>query len=382
VIRARYATLVLALFAIAAAPANRPTGFIALSRLVAAHPLHVVLLEYDREIAALRSTQTLPGLRDAAATTANAAAAQRRDATAGRAVVERINARGGNVDLSRERAALATLAASRNATEDAMNSYAGALARETGASISAYQSATLQRSRRAYAARAQQLREKELTLAFDLERADAGERLKLELKLDDLHLTPSRRATLKAALATLDQRELQAVTAQRRHDAAILASYGQRLQDEGTGASAQMAAQLHAKAAANFAVRTRVLQAQSSAAEPIANLRSRISAFSGTYRRPADSAAIDSGLKMASGDLSHSFDELAAADRQSQRDTTAQIAALEAGRSALYNVIVAQILRAAQRIAAERRLANVDFAGAPPPHSIDITAAVKAALTR
>jgi hypothetical protein len=382
VIRARYATLVLALFAVAATPAQGPSAFIALPRLIAAHPLHAVLVEYDREIAALRSTQTLPGLRDAAATTAKAAAAQRREAAAGQAIVARVNARGEDFDRSRERTALATLAASRSASDAAMSSYSGALVRETNTSISAYESATLQRSERAYDARAQQLREKELTLAFDLERADAGERLKLELKLNDLHLTTSRRAALKVALESLDQRELRTVAAQRRQDAAILASYRQRLEDEGASANAQMTAQLRTKAAANFAVRTRVLQAQSSAAGAVANLPARIAAFSRTYHRAADAAAIDSGLQMASGDLSRSLSALAAADRQSQRYTAAQIAALEADRSALYQTIVAQILRAAQRIAAEHRLASVDFAGSRPPHSVDITAAVEAAVTR
>ncbi|MGA8097509.1 MAG: hypothetical protein WB810_02495, partial [Candidatus Cybelea sp.] len=49
-------------------------GFVDLPRLVASHPLHSVLAQYDSEIAALRSTQNVAGLRDPAATAARSAA--------------------------------------------------------------------------------------------------------------------------------------------------------------------------------------------------------------------------------------------------------------------------------------------------------------------
>ena len=124
-----------------------------------------------------------------------------------------------------------------------------------------------------------------------------------------------------------------------------------------------------------------MLQAQSGASDDGAN-RYRLSAFGATYDRGADAAAIDSGLRTAGSDLARRFDALAIADRQSQRATATQLMALEDDRHALYQAIVAQILRAAQRVAAGRHLGIMDFAGPRPPNSVDLTRAVKAELIR
>ncbi|MGA8575537.1 MAG: hypothetical protein WB609_07615, partial [Candidatus Cybelea sp.] len=59
---ARSFALILAVLLTAAGPPNSPEGFVDLAQLVASHPQHAILFEYDREIAALRSTQNLPGL--------------------------------------------------------------------------------------------------------------------------------------------------------------------------------------------------------------------------------------------------------------------------------------------------------------------------------
>jgi hypothetical protein len=374
----QYCALLLTLLALGATQAKPRVGFIDLPQLVASDRLHAVLAEYDREIAALRATQSLPGLRDPAQTARNAALAQQGEAAAAQAAVAAIDARDANSDRERERKALATLGASPHAGRDALSEYTRTLARETHASLAAFERATVERDERAYAARAQQLREKELTLAFDLERADAGRRLALRLKLGDLHLFAPQRAKLQAELNALDARELQAVSKQQRLDAATLAAYRLQLAEKGAAANAQMAAQLSAKAAANFAVRRQVALGGSSAER--SGLPDRLASFGATYARGADAEAIGSGIRATAADLSQRFAALAAQDRQSQREVAAQLATLQADRIALYRSIVARILRTAVRLARQRGLAGINFTGERPKAGVDLTEAVKESI--
>ncbi|MGB6646188.1 MAG: hypothetical protein WBE35_14250, partial [Candidatus Cybelea sp.] len=68
-------TLALAAALIGATPHAPPEGFVDLPRALAAHPLQAVLAGYDRGIAALRSTRSLPGLTAPAGRAKNDAAA-------------------------------------------------------------------------------------------------------------------------------------------------------------------------------------------------------------------------------------------------------------------------------------------------------------------
>lgn len=373
--------LVLALFALGATPAKPTAGFIDLAQLVSIHPLHAVLLDYDRSIAALRSTQELSGLREPAKLARTALAAEQRETSAARAVVAGINQRNAATDRERERTALSRLNGSQRAAQPAMSAYTAALVRETSTSFAAFERATAERNARAYATRTQQLREKETTLAFDLEREDGGRRLALQLKLEDLHLVAPARAKLREQLAALDAREFAAISTHRQRDAATLTAYRLQLADEGATANAQMAAQLRAKAAANFAVRRGVAQNGSTANER-AGLENRLASFTATYTRGTDALAIDAGMREVSGDLSQRFATLAAADRESQQEVTSQLATLQNNRNALYRSIVAQILQAAARVAKQRGLDGIAFVGRRPKTGVDLTAAVKAAMTR
>lgn len=109
------------------------------------------------------------------------------------------------------------------------------------------------------AAREQQLREKELTLAFDLAQANALKRLRLRLKLEDLHPEPTTRKQLEAELSALNAGESRAVAAMRHSNAAVLADYRLQVEHDTARAGSQMAAQLQAKAAANLALRRKAL---------------------------------------------------------------------------------------------------------------------------
>ena len=379
---ARHAAAALALAAFlspVSAPAAQGPAYVNVARAVAAHPLHAMLAQYDREIAALRATLTvprkaIPPQRRAPAPRVWRAAPARRSRTC--APLPRAR---GTDDRTTERDALAAAGSSQRAADRAMAAYSAELARETSASLAAYGDSIAERNARALAARRQQLHERELTLAFDLARSNAGHRLALRLKLDDLRLDRSDRARVAAELAAMNARETRAVAAMRRDDAAVLAAYESRLRSDGATEYARMAAQLKAKAAANLATRRRVLRAGANA--PAAQqLTHQAAAFSASYRPSADAQAVANGLHAASADISRRFAVLGATASASQHETVAQISTLQANRDALYRAMVRQVMREALAAAKARNLAGVAATPARPRGSVDVTPAVEAAL--
>ncbi|HXO17264.1 MAG TPA: hypothetical protein VN909_03760 [Candidatus Dormibacteraeota bacterium] len=377
------AVLAVAVFLTAAAPrVQAPIGFVDVARVVASHPLHAVLAQYDREIAALRNTLPAPGAGDPAAQAEHGSAVLARSSAAGESRLGRATGRATAMDLQRERAALAAIDASRLAADQEMNAYAGELRRETDTMLVAYARSVAQRNGRAIAARQQQLHERELTLAFDLARATAGRRLALRLKLEDLHLDRETRSRFDAELSRLNARESDAVDAMRRSDAAVLAAYSSTLRSAGNVDNARMAAQLRAKSAANLALRRRVLLAGSGEGARQPDFSTQTAAFGASYRREADAGAVSSSLRDASADIGRRFAQLAGSDRQAQRETAGEIRTLEGYRNALYRSIVAQVLREAQTLMRARHLAELDVNGPRPAGSVDLTSAVRAKLAR
>jgi len=171
--------MVLAGLTIAGSSAALAAGvaFVDVPRLVVCHPLYRLLVQYDSEIAALSGTQSVAGLDDPAAMAQRGAAALQADVSAAAAHAEAIGERDAGANRAREQAAIARLLRSERATDSGIAAYTMELASETNANVRAYGEALSESTERAFAARAQQLREKELTLAYDLERRDAGRRL-------------------------------------------------------------------------------------------------------------------------------------------------------------------------------------------------------------
>jgi Skp family chaperone for outer membrane proteins len=371
----------LAVASIGAGPQNAgQIGFIDLPRLIATHPLHRVLAQYDREIAALRSTQTVAAVRDPGAQAQAAAATLRATAADAQMRAQSIAARSAGEYREREPDALAALLASRDAGSREMTAYRDDLTHATAANLQLYENAIAQRNQRAFAARAQELREKELSLAFDLARRDADRRVVLTLKLENLHLDAQMRAQLTAELNAQNAARTRALDAMRRADAAELASYRNAMERSGANAVAQMAATLRSNAAANVALRAQVLQTEPNASEMLTELASQAARFRASYRAASDANALSAGLRAASGDLSQRFLKLSQTDQSSRRDTTAQIAALQAGRAALYRALAAQIVQTAQRLAQARGLRGIASTGTRPADSVDLTKAVASEL--
>jgi hypothetical protein len=359
------------------APGSASIGFADLPRLIAGHPLHEVLAAYDREIAALRSTQTVSGLDDPAGRARSGAASVRIRSDAARLRAQAIAGRDTRPDLLQENAALSAIVALRGASESAASRYSDELDREVTASLRAFQRATAERTGRALEARRQQLREKELMLAYDLARRDAPQRLLLRMRISELHLDDATRKALESQLSALNEREREALAATRRRDAALLGRYRLGLQEESATANARMAAQLRAKGLANEAIRLRALQAESNAE---AGVPSQLALFRSSYRSAADAQAIAEGFGAASADLSRRFGELSEVDERSRAATAAQIQRLTVDRGKLYRSIVAQIERTANRLARTRHLTKILVANSRPKGSVDLTGAIQAAL--
>ncbi len=265
-----------------------------------------------------------------------------------------------SADLERERQGIADLLRSQQVADRKKAASTTRLVTETNANLRAYGDALAERTQRAYAARQQQLREKESGLAYDLERRDAGKRLMLRLKLDDLHLNAAQRAHLQASLAALNVGEVRAIDALRRSDASELAAYRAQLERAASVEAAAMNVQLRAKSQANYAILQRVFNEEAGAvgAFPLA---SEVSAFRKSYAPSSNAQSIVAGMRSASRDVAQRFEGLSAADAQSKHDLAAQLVLLQANRAQLYRSILAEIRSVVKRVAHERHLSGVKF---------------------
>jgi len=306
----------------------------------ASHPLDAVLAQYDREIAALRATLQTDGLRDPAAEARRGAAAVQRDGGTAAARATNIGNGDDARNRARERNAIAQAAAFEREPASGFAASSSQLAAETNANLRAFGGAMTERTQRAYAERAAQLRERESTLAYTLERRDASRRLSLRLRLEDLHLTPAGRRQALAQLAALDAGERNAVDAMQRADAATLAAYGVSLQRDAAATNATMDSRFRSTASANDEILRRAFH-EASNGGAIYPSQARLVSFERGYDPRGSASAIADGMRAAAADAAVAFTQLAATDEQSRREVESQLAVLEADRAALYRSIVA-----------------------------------------
>jgi hypothetical protein len=221
------------------------------------------------------------------------------------------------------------------------------------------------RVQQAYNSRAQELYEKESTLALDLAKADANKRMPLRTKLVTLRLEAPARARIHAQLAAIQAHEDAVVAQQRRKDQAVLAAFLPPLQQRADADIARMQADLQRRTAANLAARQRVYDAQIASAQrldfgappPSTNtpidMRAQLNSL--LQARPADPSA----FTQAGSHLSSDFATLRNTDTAATRRTLDQIAALQTDRRQLYDTMVAQIMRDAQRVRQEHPGTNL-----------------------
>jgi hypothetical protein len=229
----------------------------------------------------------------------------------------------------------------------------------SGGVIGAFAQAAQSRVARAVDLRAAQLREHEATAAYDYERAHAGRRLVLGLKLRDLHLDASNRRRYQTQVDALDRQEMALLDAERARDAGILAAYGSQLRAQANADAVSMASDL-----ANHARAMRAI--------PQPQMR----ALPNSLRHPADSrAATLAAFADARHDLTDRWNALRGMDDAARADAAREISELERQRDVLRAQIVTSIEARAARIAATQRLGKIYTVDAPR-EARDITDAV------
>lgn len=344
-------------------------GYVDVAKLVTQHPLYPVLSQYDREIAAMRSTERVAGLRTIAGSVGKDAAAMQASTAAANRRAQNMSGPNGAAYRSREQAYLAGMQSQRIPANDAASFRRGA-SQSGRATLAAYRAAMAQRSRRALAARAQQFREDESTLAFDLEKSHAGQRLVLATKLRNLHLDRAHRDALQAKLAALDASVAAKVAARRRSDVAQLAAYAAQLRAQEGADDARMAAAVARSTKANVARRDHIVE----------SLPPGAAALRG-YDPATGASNVGKAIADAGNDLHGRFAQLQSVARSSRADTDARIASLQRARQRLYDAIVTQIRNDASHIARERDMTVVIYQRAPLSGGVDLTQAVGKALT-
>lgn len=337
------------------------TGYVDVPKLVARHPLYPVLAQYDREIAAMRSTERVDGLRTIATSVAKDAAGMQASAANANRRAQAMSGPNGAAYRSREQAYLGGMQSQRIPNDDAAAFRTGA-SQSGQATLTAYRAAMEQRTQRALAERAQQLIEKESTLTFDLEKSHAGHRLVLMTKLRNLHLDKAHRSALQAQLDALDASVASAVAARRRSDDAELAAYGTQLRSRESADDARMAATVTRSTQANVAQRTNIRE----------SLPPEAAALRG-YDPATGASNVGKAIARAGNDLNGRFAQLQSVERTSRAGTDARIAALQQARQHLYDAIVTQIRNDASRIARQRNMLVVIYQRAPSSGGVDLT---------
>lgn len=331
------ASLLAACAAPPVAPApHGPPARVDLSRALAQHPFASVLAQYDRDIAALQLSRSTTAFGDFDRRLDAGATGVAREVSRASAVLQNLQPRTSAAPPSRDGAAANPLGSTTLAT---------------------YQTASAERIDHALQLRGQQLREDEANVALAFERAHAGTRLQLVVKLNDLHLDAPTRKAYRSRLIALDAAEAGLVNARRRRDASTLTAYAARLRAQAATDAATLADELdrHRRAAAS------------------------IPSSEGT-RLPADLVRDDrahaaAALAAASSDATERAKELRASNDAAQTGLSAEIATLTRERDRLRDEMIADVEARAQAIARARGLGRL-YAGAAPANARDVTGAV------
>ena len=325
-----------------AAPAGARAARIDENALMRMHPFAPVVAQLNADIATLQATRS-GGLNGAGAALVRSRAA--------------IQAQLGNAEARARSMSVAPPALTHARPAAPKN-------RPVREAIAQYQQALADRDERAIALQNAQMREKEATVDYQYDRAHAGERLRLNLRLHSPYLDTASKHAIAARLKVLDAQETAVVNAQRSTDAAALARFRETLQN---GSVAQLASM------------QRDLRAHAAAVARIPQPSGTVVARADAIPSHADTAKTAAAFGQASDDLAARFTQVHDWDAQAAGSTDGEIAALRAERDRLIAEMRAQIDAQAHRIARSRGLGNV-YTGAAPSGADDLTPDVASAI--
>jgi hypothetical protein len=365
----------------------RGTGYIRLDEIVKHHPLYPQLTQLDDGIAAInlaaaaprvplsasqiaRQTSDLNRELHDAQTRANAILAQKQQQYAGRerqavaAALSAAGVKGGAyaADQMSTTSQQQVRQAAAAANQDFM-AYQQSVVAQNNAATSAISRQLQEQASQKYAAKAAQLQQNETDLSLRLSQADAAQRLAIKTRLSNLALDEATRKQLASQLAAINSKEVGALDAQRRADAATLNAYRAQLSAQTGAAVRTQAGAIAGQTQAKILERRNEVGAQLRSLGPPslpANLPSGVREKLGAIHRQftsqfqADAQKTISDYQATKTDLDRQFASLHGADVGATGAAAKELEALQRRRDALYQQIVEQVTREAARIAKER----------------------------
>lgn len=238
----------------------------------------------------------------------------------------------------------------------------------------------------AYRQKATQLSEKEQQLALELSQQDASKRLDLRMKLGNLAMSDAQRKQYRDQLSALDANEAAVVQAQRKKDQQQLTAYQKQLRTQTAQQINAQAAKIHAGTQAKLQSRRNEvsqqvasqLQGLSPAAIPSnlpAATRDKLAQIDKQYKTQfqTDAQKTIAQYQATKADLDAQYAALHGADGAATGAANTQVSALQKQRDDLYNRMVDQVKRDAQKVAAKRGLQVVFISVVAAPGGIDLT---------
>lgn len=368
--------------------AIRGTGYIRLDDVVKAHPLYAQLTQLDDAIAAINLQVVAPqvplsskqitaqvavlnGQLRAAQDRANKILAQkqrdyaRREQQAVAAALAAAGVRGSGASAAQQMSgasAQQAAQAAQAANADLMAYQQNVIAQDNAASSSVAKQLQTQAAQK-YRAKAEQLQQNETDLSLRLTQQDAGTRLAVKMKLNNLALDPDARKQAQAQLASLAAKESAALGAQRNADEATLRAYRAEL-DRQTGDAIRsqvgaIAAQTRVKLEERrdqVGSQLRSLGPPSLPANLPPDVQSRIAQIHKQFisQFQADASKTVAEYNDTKTDLDRQFAALHGADVGATGAAAKELQALQKRRGDLYRQIVAQAERDATRIAKDQ----------------------------
>ena len=346
------------------APA-RPHAASGVDALVRKSPYYSALLEYDRQIAALRALLHVAGLAGTQSAANRSAAVARAQGARAASDVGALYARAASyvaseagfdaaaVQSAIERDYANEAAKVRAQASGAQDAYGRALDNQVGAQSAALASALDRRVTDAYAARAQQYAEREGEADAQRAAAVASRQLQLRIRYIAVARTAAEHHKIAAELDAISSTLDAAASAQRRRDGAALAAYRSALEQSAAAEYRATIDDLHRKAEANWSIRRTVTAAQLAAPPQVtlpfgSALRETMQTGKASLAAleadaPANTARTQAGFTSAANAIAQRFTSIGEADAADQANLRAEIASMERARAALYAAIAASL---------------------------------------
>jgi hypothetical protein len=390
----------------------RGIGYVRVADVLKVHPLYLQLSQLESAIDALNlkgatvagsvptgqqiaaETKTLDAELIRAQSRANAILRQKqanyaqREQAAIRAAIDAASAGTNGTQPAQQMqnvSAAQARAVTAQANQDFANYQKAVVAQDTAA-VRAIDKQIEGRAAQEYAQKATQLQEGESQISLELSQRDAGKRLQIQTKLNNLAMDDATRNALRAQLQATNEQEAQAVDALRARDQRTLAAYRRQLNRSVAAQINTQTAAIHQQTRAKLEARRNEVSRQVAsqlggiAPAPIpknlpAATRQKIAAIDRRFRTQfqADAQTTIAQYQAEKADLDARYAQIQGLSNAAAGPASAQLAQLQRERDGLYQKMVEQIKQDAGTVAARQGLQVVFANVAAAPGGIDLT---------